>query len=529
MKLELEETPFDLRALVEEALSLVAPNAANKGLDLGYWIDAGTPEALIGDSVRTRQVLMNLLANGVKFTKSGGVFVYVSARPAAPNQQHPPGGGQTQEIHFAIEDSGIGIAADRLSAIFKPFSQADSSTTREYGGTGLGLAICRRLSELMGGRVWAESTPEAGSTFHFTIATEARDQPERVFLYRSDPRLAGRRALIVDANPTMRLLLSRQADAWGMLTETATSASEALELLASDVRIDLAIMDRELMRRDEVSWVKGWGREGRHRDLPLVLLTPLAKNGDGSGAPGMKDYPDLNQPVKPAQLFDVLTELAADVPRAARIADPPVRPVRLKPRPASATSLRILVAEDNPVIQKVAPAFLSKLGYTCTLVSNGREALSALEHEPFDLVLMDVQMPEMDGFEATRRIRQRFSPEERPMVVAMTAHAMRGYRDKCLEAGMDDYISKPLKLAELQALMERVEKSRAAPLETQAWRLGFLGPAPPLQNSSGGTGRDLRFESDRSVSPCQACSRVRETSQPAGSGPRPGAGRSTGP
>ncbi len=467
MKVELEPAPFDLRALVEEALTLVAPNAAAKGLDLGYWIDAGTPETLVGDSMRTRQVLMNLLSNGVKFTRDGGVFVYVTSRPAAPDHQMPSGEGPTHEIHFAVEDSGIGVAPDRLSAIFKPFSQADSSTTREYGGTGLGLAICQRLSQLMGGRTWAESTPGAGSTFHFTIAAEARQEPERAFLYRSDPRLAGRRALIADANPTMRLLLSRQADAWGMLTETAASAAEALELLASGPPIDLAVMDRELMCRDEVSWVKGWGREGRHRDLPLVLLTPLAKNGDGSGAPGMRDYPDLSQPVKPAQLFDVLTELSAATSEAAprsaapqqtRIAQQPAEP----PEPAVPAALRILVAEDNPVIQKLAPAFLNKLGYGCDLVSNGVEALQALEREPYDLVLMDVQMPEMDGFEATRRIRQRFSAEERPTVVAMTAHAMRGYREKCIEAGMDDYVSKPLKLIELQALMERVQKGRSA-------------------------------------------------------------------
>ena len=467
MKVELEQEDFDLRALVEEALTLVAPNAAQKGLDLGYWIDAGTPEILHGDSVRARQVLVNLLSNGVKFTKQGGVFVYVSSRPAAPGERSRGG----REIHFAVEDTGIGVAPDRLSAIFKPFSQADSSTTREYGGTGLGLAICQRLSQLMGGRVWAESTPDAGSTFHFTIVAETREQPERAFLYRSDPRLAGRRALIVDANPTMRLLLSRQADAWGMLTETAASAAEALELLASDLPIDLAIMDRELMGRDEVSWVKGWGREGRHRDLPLVLLTPLAKNGDGTGLPGMKGYPSLSQPVKPAQLYDVLTELVAGVPQPAAQRSAAIKLLR-SALPARSTPLRILVAEDNPVIQKVAPAFLSKLGYACDLATTGVEALAAIEREPYDLVLMDVQMPEMDGFEATRRIRQRLSPEKQPVVVAMTAHAMRGYREKCLEAGMDDYISKPLKLVELQALMERVEKNKSR------------GPNKPAESSS---------------------------------------------
>ncbi len=456
MKLELEETPFDLRALVEEALTLVAPSAAGKGIDLGYWIDAGTPETLIGDSVRTRQMLMNLLSNGVKFTKSGGVFVYVSAKPVAAGRH---------EIHFAVEDSGIGIPPDRLNAIFQAFSQADSSTTREYGGTGLGLAICRRLSELMGGRVWAESTPEAGSTFHFTIVTGIGEQADRSFLYRSDPRLAGRRVLIVDANPTMCFLLSRQTDAWGMLTETAASSAEALELLASDTRIDLAIMDRELMCQDEVSWAKGWGREGRFRDLPLMLLTPLAKSGDGTGVLGMTDYPDLSQPVKPAQLFDVVTELVAQAPRKTRADSPDprpdARPVTPRLEPAQQPSLRILVAEDNPVIQKVAPAFLRKLGYECDLVSTGLEVLEALEDQPYDLIFMDVQMPEMDGFEATRAIHERYSPAARPTVIAMTAHAMRGYREKCLEAGMDDYISKPLKLVEMQAVLDRVQKGRA--------------------------------------------------------------------
>ncbi len=450
MQLELEQAAFDLRALVEEALTLVAPTAAGKGLDLGYWIDAGTPETIVGDSVRTRQVLMNLLSNGIKFTRAGGVFVYVSAKPVAPGRY---------ETHFAVEDSGIGIPSDRLNAIFQPFRQADSSTTREYGGTGLGLAICRRLSKLMGGRVWAESTPEAGSTFHFTIVTGTGEPAERSFLYRSDPRLAGRRALSVDANPTMCFLLSRQTDAWGMLTETAASAAEALEQLRSGTPIDLAIMDRQLMCQDEVSWVKGWGREGRCRDLPSVLLTPLASNGHATGFPGMNDYPELSQPVKPAQLFDVLTELLAQTPSLIAAAGRQAEP---RPRPVERPSLRILVAEDNPVIQKVAPAFLRKLGYQSDLVATGREALEALERRSYDLIFMDVQMPEMDGFEATRRIHDRYPPETRPIVVAMTAHAMRGYREKCLEAGMDDYISKPLKLVEMQAALERAEKQRSA-------------------------------------------------------------------
>ncbi len=450
MKLELEEAPFDLRGLVEEALTLMAPAAANKGLDLGYWIDAGTPETVIGDSVRTRQVLINLMSNGVKFTKRGGVIVEVSARAAGEGRY---------ELHFAVADSGIGIPPDRLKRLFKPFSQVDASTTRQYGGTGLGLAICKRLSELMGGTIWVDSTPDVGSTFHFTITGETRERPERAFLYRSDPHLAGRRVLIVDDNPAMQALLSRQTDAWGMLSEAVGSAAAALERLQQSADVDLAIMDRELVQRDEVSWVKGWGRDGRYRAVPVVLLTPLAKNGGStSSAPGMTEHPELNQPVKPAQLFDVLTELAAIRPKErAATAQGAARPVEPSP-----PALRILLAEDNPVNQVVAPAMLDQLGYRADLATNGLEVLEALEQQPYDLVLMDVQMPEMDGFEATRRIHQRFPAAERPTIIAMTAHAIRGYHERCQEAGMDDYISKPIKIAALQAVLERVAKARAS-------------------------------------------------------------------
>ncbi|MEM7355176.1 MAG: two-component regulator propeller domain-containing protein, partial [Acidobacteriota bacterium] len=442
LKLELESEPFDLRSLIEEALGLVAPNAADKNLALGYWIDPETPETVVGDSVRTRQILMNLLSNGVKFTEAGGIFIHVSAEQTAPDRH---------EIHFAVEDTGIGMPADRQTSIFQPFSQVDASTTRRYGGTGLGLAICRRLTELMGGCIWVDSKPGVGSTFHFTIAGEAHAQPERSFLYRSDPRLAGRRVLLVAAHPTMQRLLSRQADAWGMLPETVSSATEAINRLQHAPSIDMAIMDRALMQSDEVSWAKGWGRDGRHRDLPLVLLSPLARNGDMPNTQGMGDYPDLSQPVKPMRLFDVLTELAAAVPQK-RSAEP----ITESAPGQTLSRLRVLMAEDNPVNQKVASLMLKNLGYEADVAANGVEVLAALQRQTYDLVLMDVQMPEMDGFETTRRI-QRLPKNEQPTIVAMTAHALRGYREKCLDAGMNDYLSKPLKLEPLKTVLERVE------------------------------------------------------------------------
>ncbi len=445
MKLELEQAPFDLRALIEEALSLVAPIAADKELDLGYWMAPNTPETVVGDSVRTRQVLLNLLSNGIKFTENGGVFIDVSAQVTAPKHH---------KIQFTVEDSGIGIPPDRLQAIFQPFSQVDTSTTRRYGGTGLGLAICNRLSELMGGRIWADSTPDTGSKFHFTIVSETEMEPDRSFFYRSDPSLAGLRVLIVDENAKMRQLLSRQADAWGMLPVAVGSAAEAVERLSSAEPIDMAIMDREITTRDEVSWVKAWGREGRYRELPLVLLTPLAQNGKRITAQGADDYPELHQPIKPAQLYDILTELAAVVPAKPQ---PSVERAITNEESDSFSQLRVLLAEDNLVNQKVTSLLLKSLGYRCDVVGTGTEVLAALERRTYDLILMDVQMPEMDGFEATRKIHQRPSAE-RPTIVAMTAHAVRGYRDKCLQAGMDDYISKPIKLKGLEALFERLER-----------------------------------------------------------------------
>ncbi len=450
MKLELEQAPLDLRSTIEDALDLMAPQAADKRLDLCYWIDPGTPETIIGDAVRMRQILVNLLSNGIKFTKQGGIFVHLSANQPS---------GDNCEFHFRVEDSGIGIPQDRLELLFQPFSQLDASTTRHFGGTGLGLAICKKLSELMGGRIWAESTPGKGSSFHFTFAAEASPRPDRAYLFQTDPALVGERLLIVDDNPTLRDLLSRHTEMWGLRPEAVSSALEAYEHLRAENGFDMAIMDLEVMRQDEVNWAKALGKDGWCLDMPLVLLSPLGGDETRSRLAG-KYLREVTKPFKPAQLFETLTGFVS--PRVKRERSGTVqRPV--EPTRHEARGLSILLAEDNPTNQKVALLFLKRLGFTADLAVDGLEALSAINRQAYDVVLMDLQMPEVDGFEVTRRIRSQLSADRQPKIIAMTAHALLGYRERCLEAGMDDYLSKPIQFEQLHDALERVQSADGEP------------------------------------------------------------------
>ncbi len=448
MKLELERAPFDLRAQVEDALDLMAPAAADKGLDLCYWIEEGTPETMVGDAVRMRQILVNLLSNGIKFTKRGGIFVYLSAESS---------GDESCELHLTVEDTGIGIPKDRLETLFQPFSQLDASTSRNYGGTGLGLAICNRLSELMGGRIWAQSSPGQGSSFHFTFSAEASARPDRAYLFNTDPALVGERLLIVDDNETMRELLCRHVELWGMRPEPVSSALEAYERLRAEEPFDMAIMDLAVMRQDEVNWVKALGKDGWCLDMPLVLLAPLGGDDSGGRLAG-KYLRELSKPFKPAQLFEALKGFVSPQAKRERVG----RGQRKVEAPKRKTQeLSILLAEDNLVNQKVAVLFLKRLGLTADLAVDGLEALSAINRQAYDLVLMDLQMPEMDGFEVTRRIRSQLPVDQQPTIIAMTAHALLGYRERCLEAGMDDYLSKPIQFEQLHAALERVKTARS--------------------------------------------------------------------
>ncbi len=452
MKLELEQAPFDLRSSIEDALGLLAPAAADKGLDLAYWIEEGTPETLVGDAVRMRQILVNLLSNGIKFTKLGGIFVYLSADRASD---------ESFEFHLTVEDTGIGIPKDRLENLFQPFSQLDASTTRQYGGTGLGLAICKRLSELLEGRIWAESTPGRGSAFHFTFTAEASSRPDRDYLFHTDSLLAGERLLIVDDNPTMRELLTRHAESWGMRAEAVASALEAYESLRAEDPFDMAVMDLGVMRQDEVNWVKALGKDGWCLDLPLVLLSPLGQD-EARGRLGGNYRKELSKPFKPVQLFEALKGFVSPEAKRERVAR---APQKKSEKPRRTKELSILLAEDNPVNQKVALLFLKRLGFTADMAADGLEALRAVNRRDYDVVLMDLQMPEMDGFEVTRRIRSQLPEDRQPTIIAMTAHALLGYRERCLEAGMDDYLSKPIQFEQLHEALERLTPASS---ETEA-------------------------------------------------------------
>jgi len=442
-KLDLEEYPFDLRACLESSLDLVAPRAVEKGLDLAFTLAEGTPDALIGDATRLRQVLVNLLSNGVKFTETGEVVVTVVSE--TPDDAR-------SRVHFAVRDTGIGIPPERQDRLFKSFSQVDASTTRLYGGTGLGLAISKRLVEMMGGTIWLESAVGSGTTFHFTI-TAARAPSVVTGLHGIQPPLTGRRVLIVDDNATNRRILAQQVRTWGMDAHAVASGHEALELIRCGNPFDLAILDMQMPEMDGVALAVAIRAYRDPTRLPLVMLTSMGRREMGERVEVAAFARFLNKPVKQSQLYETLLDVLAASPPQEHA---PVRPVTLDPALGVRQPLRILLAEDNVVNQRVALRLLERMGYRADVAGNGAEAVAAVARQPYDLVLMDVQMPELDGLEATRHICDRLPQYARPTIVAMTAEAMHGDRERCLAAGMDDYIVKPVKVAELIAALARV-------------------------------------------------------------------------
>ncbi len=451
-KLDLESQPFDLRQCVESALDLLASKAGEKGIELAYEMGENVPAAIVGDVTRLRQILVNLVSNAIKFTEQGEVVLMCQTLP------------DTLTLHFAVRDTGIGIQPDKLGRLFQAFSQIDPSTTREYGGTGLGLAISKRLAELMGGRMWAESEgPGKGATFHFTITAVTAVSPIPNRWHSRQPALAGKRILIVDDNATNRRILSLQTKAWGMIPVEAASPGAALALLAQGKRFDLGILDVHMPEMDGVELAAALCQQhqqnGHH--FPLILLTSL----------GYENRPELEavecfaayltKPVKPSPLYDVLIQAlhasccdeAEQIAAAPQLPNDPITPLPYDtPLP-----LRILLAEDVAVNQKFALLALEEMGHTADVAANGLEVLEAMARQSYDIILMDVQMPVMDGLEATRRIRS--SGMEQPYIIAMTANAMQGDREMCLEAGMDDYISKPVYLEELQSALARAREA----------------------------------------------------------------------
>jgi signal transduction histidine kinase/DNA-binding response OmpR family regulator len=438
-KIELEAAPFDLRDCLEAVLDVLAFKASEKGLDLSYLMEDGVPAALVGDVARLRQVLLNLLNNALKFTEQGEVVLSVASRLLA-DARH--------ELHFAVRDTGIGIPTDRLDRLFQSFSQVDASTSRKYGGTGLGLAISKRLSELMGGTMWVDSGgPGTGSTFHFTIVAQAAPAlTVRGHLDAEQPSLLGKRLLVVDDNATHRHIVGQYARTWGMVVRDTASPAEALSWIHRGDPFDLAILD---LLMPEMSGGTLAGEIRAHRDarvLPLVLCSAFGRE---LGPEHALFAAHLAKPLKPSQLFDALISIFARGEEATPVQKSAAPPPQINGEMASQLPLRILLAEDNAVNQKLALRILGQMGYRADVAANGLEAIAALERQPYDVVLMDVQMPELDGLDATRQICERWTRAERPRIIAMTANAMQGDRELCLAAGMDDYISKPIRPQEL--------------------------------------------------------------------------------
>ena len=434
----LEAQPFDLRDCVESALDLVGTRAAEKRLDLAYVFEGEVPAAVRGDVTRLRQILLNLLSNAVKFTEKGEVVL--SAQP------------EGELLHFSVRDTGIGLSAAGMARLFQSFSQADSSTTRKYGGTGLGLVISKKLAELMGGTMWASSAgPGQGSSFHFTLrvpeAELAAEAGRRSFI-GAQPALKGRRMLVVDDNATNRRVLALQTAKWGMVPVDSESAGQALQWLSQGDAFDLALIDMHMPEMDGLELAR---RIRRVRpDLPIVLFSSLGRKEVGAEAGLFAAY--LHKPLRQSNLFDTLVTLldGRSGPAPAERARP-----KLDAGMAERHPLRILLAEDNVVNQKLALRLLQQMGYRADLASNGIEVIESVERQSYDLVLMDVQMPEMDGLEASRLICAKWQARQRPRLVAMTANAMQGDREECMAAGMDDYVTKPIRV---EALVEALLK-----------------------------------------------------------------------
>jgi len=442
--IELEQQAFSLRECVESALDLLALRAGQKHLELGYLLEEGVPEMLIGDVTRLRQVLVNFLSNAIKFTEHGEVVVEVkkSAAPAG-------------HLWMSVRDTGIGIPADRMDRLFKSFSQVDSSTTRRYGGTGLGLAISKRLVELMDGTVGVTSVVGQGSTFYFTFRADEAPAESGTRRQWPLPEVEGKRVLIVDDNATNRRILELQTAAWKMQAVVVEAPEQALAQLQHDAAFDLAVLDMHMPNMDGLQLAREI-RQQAHQ-FPLIMLTSWGWR-DANDTQLFAAY--LSKPVKQSSLYNaILSALGnaeASRPRVAKEAT-------FDPHFAERFPLRMLLAEDNSVNQALAVHMLTRLGYRVDVAADGLEALAAVHRQPYDVILMDVQMPEMDGLEATRQIRGRGADEFRPYIIAMTANAMQGDREECLQAGMDDYVSKPIRAEMLITALQNAASYKGAP------------------------------------------------------------------
>jgi two-component system sensor histidine kinase/response regulator len=461
--LELEQVGFDLIPCLEEVLDLFGVRSAEKNLDLAYLYDTQTPAAIISDPTRLRQVFINLVGNALKFTEKGEVVVEISGRSvsvvdlpkdnaylAAIENTSP--GGQWLQLQFEVRDTGPGIAPERLERLFQAFSQGDASITRRHGGTGLGLVIAKRIVEALGGEIWVRSDEGQGSSFFFSIYAQATQSRRRVNFLSSSAQLADKRLLIVDDGRINRQILQMQTERWGMIPYVFARPDEALAWLGDRPKVDIAVLDLQMPDKDGVQLGREIHALPGFRDLPLVLLSSSLPSRNSAG-PTLDEFAvRLMKPLKQADLFNALTTALGNVKTVTKA---------LRPREtidsslAARMPLRILIAEDNHINQQVARRILQQFGYQSDVVSNGQEALNVTSRERYDLLFMDVQMPVMDGLEATRQLRAILTPDQRPYVAAMTANAMMEDRTLCLTAGMDDYISKPIRPGDIRDVIGR--------------------------------------------------------------------------
>jgi len=438
-KMELEIHPFSIRLCIEDVFDLLATKAFEKKLDLLFWVDQKIESHILGDITRLRQVLVNLVGNAIKFTSSGEIIIYVNEIQRD---------GDHVILEFAVKDTGIGIPSDKIQSLFTPFTQVDASTSRRFGGTGLGLAICSKLISLMGGKIWVESVEGKGSEFKFTYQTsyqnvaDSKESQQKL----SHPFLPGKTVLIVDDNEANRQILSLHCKNWGLIPTAVESGPKAIEVLKSK-KFDVGIIDMQMPEMDGVTLAKILRINLTKEIFPMIMLTSLGYREDTAQIDELFNY-YVTKPIKQSQLFDILTGVLART-----------KPVSFKTKPtdvlmniAKDMPMNLLIAEDNMINQKLIVKVFQLMGYQPDVAANGLEVLDALKRQSYDIIFMDIQMPEMDGFEATRKVIEIYG-DKRPVIVAMTANAMQGDREECLEIGMDEYISKPVKLEEVQRIM----------------------------------------------------------------------------
>ncbi len=459
-KLDMEHAPFNLRTCVEEALELLAPKAAEKDLELCYVAKSDMPNVIVGDVTRLQQILINLLSNAVKFTQQGEVVVEVHAKSVEAPERLTDHDCLT--IDFSVQDTGIGIPADKMDRLFKSFSQVDSSTTRQYGGTGLGLAISKKLCELMGGTMTVSSVLGEGSCFSFSIVAQVLPEPDMSMQsLKRNEALSGKRLLIVDDNATNRDILELQTKSWGLVPVAVQSGYEALGILSCQADFDAIILDMQMPNMDGLTLANNIRSQSSYgQQVPLIMLTSV----------GRPELPEkeveainfaafLNKPTRQSRLYDLLSQVLIGKVQPKENPEPAKVPLG-EPTLGETHPLTILVAEDNMVNQVLAKQYLNKLGYEPEIVSDGSKVIDALQHKVYDVILMDVQMPTMDGLTATAKICQQWSPLQRPQIIALTANALQGDRERFLAAGMDGYISKPFHLEELISTLKQVPRNK---------------------------------------------------------------------